>query len=656
MHFCATCPHLAKGKSPLHLSGPVVTAATPHQSVGQAKEHEIIYFYPGNEAVCRTALDKIVAADPSTFTSGDMLVILRVPDQKLPGLERWSGDLPGTTPALPADIIERAENLAWMTRTGGQGGQRWNRSKPQRDFCTDYITQRRGRYSARPLVGIARVPHMRDDGSVRTEIGYDPQTGIFVDRAPKLAIPQSPTLNDARAALQRVLKPFEHYTFEDRENGPRQVFAANLTALERPYMRTAPAFAVNGVQSGTGKGQLCRATGYLALGTTPPFMAWGHDDDEFTKRFDTMLLVSPAMLVIDNCNNRLLRGDTLEMSISEGQATIRMFTKLEARTVQNRTFIMPNGNNIQISGDMSRRSMRIGILPRSASPERDTFPFTPENYVIEHRVSLLNDYYTIMRAYRHAGMPRSGLPAVGSFPEWERKVRDLVWWLTSYDLSEEFDKNKKDDPEQQNDAALLAALRNYFGEKWFKASEADAAIKRATERRRCGGLGTAKMAQPPAQHTTEDVGAPTESDVALDKRLKAQAVEMGASNRPLAQGLAQAKAHLSLVNGGPPVEQAHTARAGEYAPKDGARAADPQVLDRKRTQLEQAAHAAKEDAILEAAEQKFGSKQDYAKTLGNWARGIQNKFIDGFVLHRQEDTHTKIQRLKVALPKSKNEE
>ena len=425
---CALCPHKDKIKSPLNLALP---ATPPDQKnvVGQPQDNPIIYYHPGNEDACRTALDKIVAADPSTFTSGEKLVILRVPDRNKPGLERWSGDLPGTTLALPPDVIERAEKLTWMTRTGGRG-QSWSRGKPPRDFCTDYITQRRSRYGARPLVGIARVPHMRDDGSVRTEIGYDPETGIFVDRAPKLAIQESPTLDDAKAALQRVLKPFEHYTFEDRENGLLQIFAANLTALVRPYIKTAPLFAVNGVQSGTGKGQLCRATGYLTLGTTPPFMAWGHDDDEFTKRFDTMLLANPAMLVIDNCNNRLLRGDTLEMVISEGQATIRLFSKLEGVTVQNRTFIMPNGNNIQISGDMSRRSIKIGILPRSASPERDTFPFTPENYVIEHRDTLLTDYYTIMRAYRYAGMPRSGLPAVGSFPEWERKVRDLVWWLT----------------------------------------------------------------------------------------------------------------------------------------------------------------------------------------------------------------------------------
>jgi hypothetical protein len=64
------------------------------------------------------------------------------------------------------------------------------------------------------------------------------------------------------------------------------------------------------------------------------------------------------MLVMDNCNGRVLRGDTLEMILSEGEATIRQFNKLEAITVRSRTFLMANGNNIQISGDMSRRGIK----------------------------------------------------------------------------------------------------------------------------------------------------------------------------------------------------------------------------------------------------------------------------------------------------------
>ena len=46
--------------------------------------------------------------------------------------------------------------------------------------------------------------------------------------------------------------------------------------------------------------------------------------------------------------------------------------------------------------------------------------------------------FIAMRAFRLAGMPRQGLPAVGSFDDWSRKVRDLVYWLTGYDVSEAF--------------------------------------------------------------------------------------------------------------------------------------------------------------------------------------------------------------------------
>jgi hypothetical protein len=595
----ATREKLANGTEVISTAS-IIRSARVH---GWSSEITVKYV-PGNESACRTALDKVVAADLLTFTSGDILTILRVPDLEKPGLERWGGDLPGTTPAQPADIIERAERLTWMAPAGGKGEQRWKRCKPPRDFCTDYIIQRRGRYAARLLVGIARVPFIRDDGTIRSEPGYDAETGIFVDRLPKLTVPDSPTLDDAKAALSRVMKPFELYKFEEPEIGPLQVLAANLTALQRPYMKTAPMFVVNGVQAGTGKGQICRAIGQLSLATTPPFMSWGHDDDEFKKRFDTMLLASPAMLVMDNCNARVLRGDTLEMILSEGEATIRQFNKLEAVTVRSRSFLMANGNNIQISGDMSRRGIKINVLPHSANPESDIFPYTPEDYVAKHRDALLSDYYTIMRAYRLAGMPRSGLPAVGSFYEWERKVRDLVFWLTGHDLSGDFQKNKMEDTELQLDAALLSALREFSSDQWFKASEIDAALKRAAGSRN--------------YPSTDLVGPKT---AAAMKQNNAQTI-------------------AKLVG----------------AMQDGSIAIDREILLEIKTRRERAAREKQEAALLEAIEQKFGAKPDYAKTLGSWARGIQKKFVNGFILHRKEDSHTKIYRFKVGLAKSNAEE
>jgi hypothetical protein len=71
-----------------------------------------------------------------------------------------------------------------------------------------------------------------------------------------------------------------------------------------------------------------------------------------------------------------------------------------------------------------------------------------------------------MRAFRQAGMPQyPELPAVGSFKDWSRKVRDLVYWLTDYDVSEGFRLNKAEDPHRQNDASLLEALYECFFDK-----------------------------------------------------------------------------------------------------------------------------------------------------------------------------------------------
>ena len=107
---------------------------------------------------------------------------------------------------------------------------------------------------------------------------------------------------------------------------------------------------------------------------------------------------------------------------------------------------------------MARRALQIDVLPRSADPERDRYSFNPAELMQRRRTDFLQAAFIAMRAFRLAGMPRQGLPAVGSFDEWSRRVRDLVYWLTGYDVSEGFRRNKTEDPRRQADAALLAAL------------------------------------------------------------------------------------------------------------------------------------------------------------------------------------------------------
>jgi hypothetical protein len=461
---------------------------SPWEKTSAGSSQTVVLYAPGNEEQCRKQIDLIVAADPRTFTLGSPtgpLVILRVPDNKaLPSGAAWDGDLPGTTLALTADVIERAERLEWMQRAGGKSKNRFIRTGPPRTFVGDYLQQRRGRYTAPPLRGVGRVPRIDDTGVIHFIHGYDPKTGLFHDRSPGFRISLTPSQGDARGAAQALLVPFSQYQFNDRAAGEALLLAAIFTAIERPSLAVAPMFVIRSSMPGTGKGLIVRTLVRLAFDTLPTIATWGGSSEEFEKRLGALLLQAPGALSIDNANGMQVKGDLLEAILTEGSANIRPLGVSETVRVFNRSFITLTGNNPIITGDMARRTLPIDILPRSADPERDRYSFDPADYVQRRRSVFLRAAFTAMRAFRMAGMPRNGLPAVGSFDDWSRKVRDLVFWLTDYDVSEGFRRNKAEDPRRQGDAALLAALHQQFGTTPFKGADVINIHKRVADHQR----------------------------------------------------------------------------------------------------------------------------------------------------------------------------
>ena len=358
------------------------------------------------------------------------------------------------------------------------------RTRPPRDFISDYLTQMRGQYGAPPLRSIVRVPRIDDDGNIHFTSGYDPQTGLFHDKSPTFDVPPNPSRDAARKAAEVLLFPFSKYQFDDPAAGQALLLAAIFTAIERPFLPVAPMFVVRSSMPGTGKGKIVRSLVRLAFDTEPVAITWGGSSEEFEKRLAALLLQTPGVLSIDNANGMQIKGDLLESIITEGCADIRPLGHSKIVKVRNRSLVTLTGNNPIITGDMARRALPIDILPRSADPERDRYPFDPAEVTQRRRTDFLMAAFTAMRAFRLAGMPRQGLPAVGSFDDWSRKVRDLVYWLTGYDVSEAFRQNKAEDPRRQGDASLLAALHQHFGTNPFKAADPIAVHKRVTDQRR----------------------------------------------------------------------------------------------------------------------------------------------------------------------------
>jgi len=328
------------------------------------------------------------------------------------------------------------------------------------------------------------VPRIDDDGTIHFLPGYDPRTGLFLDRSPIFKVKQHPSRDDARKAAAVLLFPFSKYQFDDPAAGQALLLAAIFTAIERPFLAVAPMFVVRSPMPGTGKGKIVRSLVRLAFDTEPVAITWGGNSEEFEKRLAALLLQTPGVLSIDNANGMQIKGDLLESIITEGCADIRPLGHSKIVKVRNRSLVTLTGNNPIITGDMARRALPVDILPRSADPERDPYPFDPVEITKRRRTDFLMAAVIAMRAFRLAGMPRQALPAVGSFDDWSRKVRDLVYWLTDYDVSRGFHRNKAEDPRRQGDGSLLAALHQHFGSSPFKAADPIAVHKRVTDQRR----------------------------------------------------------------------------------------------------------------------------------------------------------------------------
>ena len=283
---------------------------------------DVARYVPGNEEECRKQLDRVVAADPRAYTLGDPtgpLVILRVPDKDaLPPETRWDGDLPGTTLATPADIMQRAERLEWKQRAGGKGATRLARTHPPRGFVADYLIQMRSQYGAPPLRGIVRVPRIDDRGEIHFVSGYDRQTGLFQDKSTAFDVPLKPSRDAARQAASVLLYPFSKYQFDDPAAGQALLLAAIFTAIERPFLSVAPMFVVRSSMPATGKGLIVRSLVRLAFDTSPVVVTWGGSSEEFEKRLGALLLQAPAALSIDNANGMQIKGDLLEAILTEG--------------------------------------------------------------------------------------------------------------------------------------------------------------------------------------------------------------------------------------------------------------------------------------------------------------------------------------------------
>lgn len=322
----------------------------------------------------------------------------------------------------------------------------------------------RGAWPMSELRGLVHAPILRPDGTLLDRPGYDAGTGLLLidHHADAVSIPLEPTTGQVRKAVAVLLEPFGHFPLI----GPLDwslLFAACLTAVQRPMLPTAPAFGFNAYKAGSGKGKAAKAAAWLG-GREPVESPWSTEPEEQRKRLTAALLGGPPSLLIDNVNGSL-DSDTLCSILTSTTYKDRRLGVSELVEVSTNMLVMATGNNLQVAGDLCRRVLVATIDHGVEAPERLAFPFCPVQRVRERWRYYRAAALTILRGFIVAGMPRGGPGAMGSFEEWDALIRQCVCWLRDNDLSQReladpadaVSANAAADPDTQKLSALMHA-------------------------------------------------------------------------------------------------------------------------------------------------------------------------------------------------------
>jgi len=279
-----------------------------------------------------------------------------------------------------------------------------------------------------PISGIVTSPVMRPDGTVHDRPGYDPITKTFYAGDLRLDIPKKPTKEEAAECAKYVLSEvFGDFPFAD-EASRANVLAALLTVVTKHLVGgNTPLGLIDKPQAGTGASLIAEIIAEITTGNGACMETCPDDDEEWRKAITSILMRGPQMVVLDNLS------DTLKAPKLSQMLTARTWS--DRLLGQNRIIDLPQtaawfvtGNNIQLAGDVARRSYWIRLNAGTARPWlREGFKHQDlKAWVRENRADLLTCLFVMVRAWILSGAPKWTGAKLGSFEEWSSTTGGIL--------------------------------------------------------------------------------------------------------------------------------------------------------------------------------------------------------------------------------------
>jgi len=280
-----------------------------------------------------------------------------------------------------------------------------------------------------PIVtGIVEVPTFSAGGILCDKPGYNAANRTFYAPPANLIIPEIPeypTEEDVRRARELLTEPLLEVPFA----GPADL-AHTLALGFLPYVRDiigpyTPIHLFDAPIHGSGKTLSARAALTPALGDIM-FVSQA-TDDEYRKRITALSIAGRSLFFLDNVTVALSSA-VISLAITGATWTDRVLGKSVEISTPNKMIWVVTGNNVVLSGELTRRSVRIRIDPNTDQPWlRDGFRIPNlEGWLTGNRGPLVGAALTIIRAWVNAGMKPWTGAALGSVVQWSRVIGGIL--------------------------------------------------------------------------------------------------------------------------------------------------------------------------------------------------------------------------------------
>jgi hypothetical protein len=301
---------------------------------------------------------------------------------------------------------------------------------PDIDVVRDILALAPSEWKFKSLDGVTEAQALRPDGSILDTPGYDEATRLYYAPDPDLsvpAIPESPTAEEVRAAVDLIWQAIGQFPFVD-DASKANAYAALQTPIVRPAINgSTPLGLLDAPMAGNGKSLLADLVSLIATGRAGEMFSAPKDVDEWRKSLTMALSTGTSIVVIDNVAGRLDNPDLCK-ALTEVQHVDRAFRTHEKILLPVKCSWLATGNNVSLGGDLPRRCYWVRMDAKVSRPFLRT-GFTIQNlkaWTLEHRGELLGALLTMARAWYAAGKPAPDVTPLGSFEMWCNVVGGIL--------------------------------------------------------------------------------------------------------------------------------------------------------------------------------------------------------------------------------------